>query len=183
MTTVTDSADLNQWDSGESDTTAPKYVDLPALKLTPVDLAGQGIDELVALYIAERNQLAIDRHAWDDRERQIKAHMEQIGLELLDRGNKLGVDSFRTVAGTAYRDIKTSYSVSMWDDLVAYVKSTGNFQVFQRRVTAEAIREIEREDGTIPPGVMPYTETKFVVRSPVKRSPAARKGVTSAGQE
>jgi hypothetical protein len=149
--------------------TEPLFPEIPTLKIGLEQIQQMPIDDLVAMYIAERRQLAVERHAYEAREAEFKNHMELISMELCARGDKLGVDSFKTAAGTAYRNVKRSFNIINWDSLTQYVKETGNFQVFQKRLSPNSVKDIESTDGKLPPGVEPYTEVEFNVRSPVAR--------------
>lgn len=147
----------------------PKFYAIPSLTIDPRTLSEMKVDDLIGLYIDVRNQLATDRHGYDAREARVKAHLQIISMILRDRGDSAGVDSFSTAKGTAYRNVKEKFQIADWDALVNYVKESQNFQVFQRRVTSTAVREIREQDGDLPPGVGAFTEVEFSVRSPTVR--------------
>lgn len=147
----------------------PKFKFIDSMTTAPADMASMKVDDLISMYIKARNQLATDRKGYKSREASVKLHMSIISMTLRDKGDMLGVDSFKSAFGTAYRNIKETFRVSTWDDLVSYVKQTGNFQVLQKRVSPNAIKEIRTVDGAIPPGVEPHVEIEFAVRSPTAR--------------
>src|SRR5574337_1245676 len=96
--------------------------------------------------------------------------MEKISMWLRDKGDELGVDSFKTQYGTAYRSIKTSYRVGNWDEFVGWIRDTGNFQCLEKRVAKLATKEIHDESGVVPPGVEYSAEVEFDVRRPTKKA-------------
>lgn len=145
-----------------------KFVKLPALNIAPDELAAMTVIDMIATYKALRDQLATDRKGYKAREIQIKVMLSNIGLLLYDKGKQLGVDSFATEAGTAYKHKSTKYRLPGWDEFWNYVRTTNNPQLLQKRISPTAAAEIIREEGSIP-GVEVYTEETFSVRSPTAR--------------
>lgn len=158
---VVDDADLTGFE--------PKFVKVPSLDTPPDELAKLKVDELIQMYRDCRDQLATDRKGYKAREARIKTHLSIISMLLRDRGDTLGVDTFSTPAGTAFRNIKEKFSIPRWDDLVGYIKRTGNFQVLQKRVSPLAVKEIRDTDGALPDGLESFVEVEFAVRSPTAR--------------
>lgn len=153
----------------ESTGLEPKFVRLESLETPPADLSSMKVNDLIAMYIAERNQLATDRHGYDARETRIKTHLAVIASVLKDRGDTAGVDSFSTDAGTAFRKEKEQFRVGAWESLVNYIKKTGNFQILQKRLSPNAVKEVKEVDGAWPDGVEYVCIEEFSVRSPTAR--------------
>ncbi len=147
----------------------PKFLAIDSMKVEPSDLVQRRTDELIKTYIAARNQLATDRKGYKAREAAVKLHMSIISMIFRDRGDQAGVDTFATAEGTAYRNKKETFRVGDWPVLVEYIKNTGNFQIVQKRVAPNAVKEIREADGEIPPGIEPHVEVEFSVRSPTTR--------------
>lgn len=145
----------------------PKFVKIPSMALVPVELDGQRVDELISMYIAARNQLATDRKGYKAREAAVKMHLTMISLMLRNKADAAGgVDTLATDKGTAYRKVKETFSVSNWEDLVAYIKVSGNFSVLQKRVSPNAVKEVREQESELPGGVDSRVEVEFAVRSP-----------------
>lgn len=145
----------------------PRFVKIDSMALQPVEIDDKRVDELIAMYIAARNQLATDRKGYKAREAKVKMHLQMISMVLMNKADQAGgVDTLATDKGTAYRKIKETFSVSNWDDLCAYVKLTGNFSVLQKRVSPNAVKEVREQEGELPGGVEPRVEVEFAVRSP-----------------
>lgn len=163
------------FDDAELTGKEPKFIRIQSMALTPVELSDMRVDALIQTYIDARNQLATDRKAYKAREAAVKLHLSMISMILMDKADKAGgVDTLATDKGTAYRKTKETFRVSVWEDLCAYVKDTGNFSVLQKRVSPNAIKEAREQDGHVPPGVEPHVEVEFAVRSPA----ASRKSKT-----
>jgi hypothetical protein len=147
----------------------PRFIRIESLNMPNDEMAKLKVDELIETYIAARNQLATDRKGYKARELAVKTHLSVISMLLRDQGDTIGVESFRTDKGTAYRNVKEKFTVETWDSLVQYLKDTGNFHVLQKRVSPNAIKEIRATDGALPPGIGSLVEVEFAVRSPTSR--------------
>ena len=130
----------------------------------------KSIDEAIEAYVNTRDELRAKQQAFKLEEDAMKLRMEQISMWLRDKADELGVDSFKTQFGTAYRSIKTSYRVATggWDAFIGWVKETGNFQCLEKRVAKLATKEIHDDTGEIPPGLDYVAEVEFDVRRPTK---------------
>lgn len=134
-------------------------------ELPEVDFSAETpVDELVKSYVETRNFLATKRQEWEDLERAMKDIMARISMALRDKGDHLGVDSFKTAYGTAYRSVKTSYRVANWDQVLEYIRRTGNYQILEKRVGKLATKEIHDATGEVPPGIDFAAEVEFLVR-------------------
>ena len=130
----------------------------------------KSIDEAIEAYVNTRDELRAKQQAFKLEEDAMKANMEQISMWLRDKADELGVDSFKTQFGTAYRSVKASYRVATggWDNFIGWVKETGNFQCLEKRVAKLATKEIHDDTGEIPPGLDYVAEVEFDVRRPTK---------------
>lgn len=130
----------------------------------------KSIDEAIEAYVNTRDELRAKQQAFKLEEDAMKLRMEQISMWLRDKADELGVDSFKTQFGTAYRSVKTSYRVATggWDAFIGWVKETGNFQCLEKRVAKLATKEIHDDTGAIPPGLDYVAEVEFDVRRPTK---------------
>lgn len=147
----------------------PRFVKIEALDKPPAELSDMTVADLIQLYRNLRDQLATDRAGWKARESRVKTHLLIISMQLRDRGDKLGVDSFATANGTAYRNTKEKFPISDWAALSKWVLETGNVHVLQKRVSSAAVKDIRETEDALPPGVDCLPEIEFAVRSPTAR--------------
>lgn len=164
-----DEAYFSELDETEDTGKGPKFVLVPQMSLSSVQLGEMRVDALVEAYRAIRDQLGTDRKAYKSREAKLKTQLHIISMSLLNKGDEMGVDNFNTAHGTAYRHKKESFRVENWEAFVAYLVASGNFQAVQKRVSPNAVKEIREQDGGLPPGVSSFTEIEFSVRSPTAR--------------
>jgi hypothetical protein len=121
------------------------------------DLTFSTVDDAINTYVATRDDLDRERKAYNKYEATAKNYMGRIEMWLKEKADELGVESFRTKSGTAYRTVKTSYR-----------KETGNFQCLEKRAAKNAVKEVHDETGEIPPGLEYHAEIEFDVRRPSK---------------
>lgn len=81
--------------------------------------------------------------------------MEKMASEGTDKaaGKKAGVSVTTSVVT----------NVTDWDAFEKYVKRTGYFQLYQRRVSEPAVREVLEKKGSVP-GTEPFTKRKLNLR-------------------
>jgi hypothetical protein len=79
---------------------------------------------------------------------------------------KAGADSIKTPDGTCYSS--TRYTASLADPgaFMAFVKSTNNLDLLDRKANANAVRDYVAEKGTLPPGVNLSALKTIGVRKP-----------------
>ncbi len=126
----------------------------------------KSIDEAIRHYVDERDSLGDFMKAANAHEAAVKGRLEKISMWLRDKGDELGTDSFKTQSGTAYRNVKVSYRMGDWNEFIAWIKRTDNFQCLEKRVAKNATKEVHDDTGEIPPGVEYVAEVEFNVRRP-----------------
>lgn len=120
-----------------------------------VPTLGSMIDKLEAIRERKR-QLAEQMKAleaeFDDMEAQV---IQRLQLEETDKasGKKATVSISEEVVPT----------ITDFDALCKYVKKTGYFHLFQRRISAPAFRELAEKKPV--PGLEPFTKIKLNLRS------------------
>jgi hypothetical protein len=141
------------------------YPEIPAYDQ---DIQFNNIDDAINVFVATRDELAAERKAYNTYEARAKHYMDRIEMFIKDKADDLGVDSFRTKSGTAFRNVKTSYRVSVWPEYLAWLQETGNFQCLEHRAAKNAVKEVHDETGEVPPGLEYTVEVGFDVRRPSK---------------
>lgn len=128
-----------------------------ARKLVPVQI-GPTIDALDNLRENKRKlQAEIDIIEGEYRELE-EALMDKLEAEGSDKGSgkHASASITRSVVG----------NVTDWDKLNAYVKKTGYFHLYQKRLSDPAVRELF-EQGKKIPGCEPFTKRRLNLRSGV----------------
>lgn len=128
----------------------------------------ESVDDAISTYVELRDNLRVHMKEAKAVEDNFKTELVRIEMWLRDMSDKLGVDSFKTQSGTAYKVTNEFYRIGAIELFNAYVLETGNLQLFEKRVAKNAAREIHKTDGTVPPGLDYTTEIGFNVKRPTK---------------
>jgi hypothetical protein len=131
-----------------------------------VNLEEMTVKALVAMGVEIRDELKLETSKFNAFKKSADGMLLRIGMALKEHGDKLGVDSFKTPEGTAYRNRKESYRVGVWDSILTYIKETENWQMLEKRIGKLATKEIHERTGELPPGVEYVAEEVFVLRRP-----------------
>lgn len=124
------------------------------------------VDQVVAGYIALRQQKkAIERDAKEKTD-ALDAKMGKIEAWLLAQANQQGVTSFKTNHGTAFVTTTDFANVANWDAMISFVKEREAFDLLERRVSKTAVRGYIDADGRVPAGVNYGTKLSVNVRRP-----------------
>lgn len=148
-----------------ADTPQSKY---PAIPEYDSDLEFGSINEAINTYVATRDDLDRERKQYNTYEAKSKNFMDRIEMWIKDKADELGVDSFKTQSGTAYRNVKTYYKMSDWESYKAWMIETGNLHCVEKRAAKLAVKEIHDATGEVPPGLLYEAEVCFDVRRPSK---------------
>lgn len=128
------------------------------------------IDKLIGMGVEVRDELKAEKRKFSKYEAEAKGLLSQISHALKLKGDSLGVNSFSTAEGTAFRSLKESYRVGNWASAFKFMQETGNWQMLEKRVGKLATKEIHKATGAVPPGVEYIAEEEFVIRRPNEKS-------------
>lgn len=126
------------------------------------------IDDAISAYINVRNDLDASRAAFKEAEKDAKGLMEDIEKYIKNKADDLGVDSFKTSSGTAYRSVKTAYRIGSWSEFIEWVKENDMFHCLEKRAAKLAVKEVHDETGEVPPGLDYHAEVQIDIRKPSK---------------
>lgn len=124
------------------------------------------IDEVIEKYVSLREELDEARRDFKAIENDLKEKMITLSLYLREQADELGVESFKTSHGTAYKVTKDFVRVGNWQKVLGFIQDTENWQFLEKRLGKIAVKEYMSENGDIPPGVEYSTEVEFQVRKP-----------------
>jgi hypothetical protein len=120
-------------------------------------------DKLVKTYVKIRDARHVLKSEYERQDHQLKQQLETLEVFMLGLMNTSGIDSFRTSAGTVYKQETIIPQASDWSAFYKWVRETNGFDFLFKRIKADAIKDyMEQHDGEVPPGVSIYG--KFEVR-------------------
>jgi hypothetical protein len=121
-------------------------------------------EELIAETLCIREELSEKRKEWETFEAMKKERLEIIQMRLREIADSVGTDSLKCKFGTAFKQVKEYFRVGDWDQIVEYIKETGNFHMLEKRIGKLATKEIYEVTGKLPPGVEYSSEIEMVIR-------------------
>ena len=107
------------------------------------------VDDLVSAYVALRDALSERRRDFKDFEARCKDDMAKLETRLLKLSRKLGVNSFKTDHGTAFKVDKDYARVAGpegWEKLVRYMVENEDFGLVEKRVAKLHFKEVMAEE-------------------------------------
>lgn len=140
-----------------------KYPRVPDIE---EDLNFETVDDAIKTYVATRDALDAERKAYNQYEALAKAYMGRIEEFVRLAADEMGVESFRTNSGTAFRTVKTAYRVTDWDAYWDWLRQNNFSHCVEKRAAKLAVAEIHQDTGEVPPGLDFFTEVVFDFRRP-----------------
>jgi len=121
------------------------------------------IDEKVEQYINLRNKRSTIKKIYTEKDTELKSEMTKIEMDILEFLDSTGQASAKTMHGTAYKQNKTSVTVSDGKQFFDFVMQNNATDLLERRVNKTAYNTYV-DDGIDVPGVNVYTEAKVMIR-------------------
>lgn len=140
------------------------------IDVVPKELPQESTEDLIAATLCLREELSVARKTFETYEAETKEKLEVIQMKLMAIANSVGTDSLKCKFGTAFKQLKESFRVGSWDQILEYIKETDNFQMLEKRIGKLATKEIYENTGKLPPGVEYFAEVEMVVRKATKQS-------------
>jgi len=140
-----------------------KQIGVEIKKMAKRKTAGKGVQAFADYHYALKQK----RDALSSLEDGIKAIMAQIEEEAKAKYEKEGIEGARGENATAFIQELDHYGIDDRRKLDAYVKRTGNFELFQNRVSGAAVEEIQANNKRFKiksAGISLYTSTHFRTR-------------------
>ncbi|MDJ0952545.1 MAG: hypothetical protein QNJ81_02580 [Acidimicrobiia bacterium] len=107
------------------------------------------INDLVSAYVAIRDALSAKRREFKEFEARSKEDMAKLEIDLLEWSRKLGVNSFKTDHGTAFKVDKDYARVAGpegWEALCRLMVERNDFGLVEKRVAKLHFKEVLAEE-------------------------------------
>lgn len=111
------------------------------------------LDELVEKYIRLRDEKAKIKAEYDTKVAGIDTLLDKMEAVLLKTFQDAGIESIKTAVGTAYKSTRVSTTVADWDIFIGHVKANEAFELLERRVSKEGVKQYRAANDDLPPGV------------------------------
>lgn len=120
---------------------------------TPATTVSREVEKRVRQYIQIRDLLKeMDAKHDEAKKPYIDIHNELTGL-LQNFLEQAGADSVKTPEGTCYSTTRFTASLADPEAFMAFVKTTNNYDLLDRKANVTAVKDYVSEKGTLPPGV------------------------------
>ena len=121
----------------------------------------------VSWFIDEHYKLKQKRDAYEAKKKEMIKEIEKLEAEALHKFGKEGLEGAKGKKATGFIQELDHYNVKDRRKLDAYVKRTGNFELFQNRVSGSAVEEIAASNSRFKlesAGLGLYTSLHFRTR-------------------
>lgn len=131
------------------------------------------IEEMIEEFVRLRDRKsAIDAEAKRLKEK-LDERMDALEASILGEFQRVGVESARTKAGTAFVKTTRTTSVAEWDAFLPWVQETGSWHMLTRAANKTAVIEYLEESQEPPPGINVYSKIELGINRPTKTRKAA----------
>ena len=130
----------------------------------PAAMPEHQIERAIGAYIALRDQVEkINREA-KKQTAELKEKMRVVQEFVEKEATRQGVDSFSVRGvGTAFWSTRTVAKITDWDQALAWIRENEAWEMLQKRVSTDPVREYEKEEHALPSGITleSFREMKF----------------------
>lgn len=124
------------------------------------------VEAVINHYIKLRDQKAEIKAECDARVSVVDQQMKKIEAYLLQQADAQGVTSFKTKSGTAFVTTVDMANVADWDAVLRFVKDNDAWDMLEKRVSKNAVRQYIEATKAVPSGVNWATRLDINVRRP-----------------
>lgn len=140
-------------------------MDADALQKFLATIPALTVEKKVKLYLKLRQAKAAAQKVHDAQEAEFKLIMSTIENHMLADADKAGVNGFQTDFGTTYTAETKKISIADEGAFFAFVKSLGDLDFFERRVSSTHVDQFMKDNaGVTPPGLNIFRERVMRVR-------------------
>lgn len=135
------------------------------LKAFLATIPTMSVEKRVKLFIKTRAAKSAAQKEFDEQEEQFKQIMQACEGSMLRDADAQGVTGFSTPWGTTYAAETAKYSVADENAFYTFVRTSGDLDFFERRVSSTHVQQwMEQNGGNLPPGLNSFRERVMRVR-------------------
>lgn len=113
--------------------------------------------ESIGSMIDNLDKIRDKKRGLDEQVKDLEAQYRELTEKILDRMEKENMPKASGRRATVSRSETIVGQLEDWEALTKYIGRTKNFQLFERRISAAAFRELFEKKGEVP-GVKPFTK-------------------------
>jgi predicted transcriptional regulator len=113
--------------------------------------------ESIGCMIDNLDKIRDKKRGLDEQVKDLEAQYRELTEKILDRMATENMPKASGRRATVSRSETIVGQLEDWEALTKYISRTKNFQLFERRISAAAFRELFEKKGEVP-GVKPFTK-------------------------
>ena len=113
--------------------------------------------ESIGSMIDNLDKIRDKKRGLDEQVKDLEAQYRELTEKILDRMATENMPKASGRRATVSRSETIVGQLEDWEALTKYISRTKNFQLFERRISAAAFRELFEKKGEVP-GVKPFTK-------------------------
>ena len=113
--------------------------------------------ESIGSMIDNLDKIRDKKRGLDEQVKDLEAQYRELTEKILDRMATENMSKASGRRATVSRSETIVGQLEDWEALTKYISRTKNFQLFERRISAAAFRELFEKKGEVP-GVKPFTK-------------------------
>ena len=113
--------------------------------------------ESIGSMIDNLDKIRDKKRGLDEQVKDLEAQYRELTEKILDRMATENIPKASGRRATVSRSETIVGQLEDWEALTKYISRTKNFQLFERRISAAAFRELFEKKGEVP-GVKPFTK-------------------------
>jgi len=122
------------------------------------------VGDVIRTYMNLRSKKDAIEAEVKDQVKEIKAKMSKLEAYLKTKMDADGLTSFKSDWGTAFLTTNDYANVADWDEVVQFAKENDAYDLFEKRVSKNAVRGYIDLNKTIPPGINYGTRVDVNIR-------------------
>lgn len=111
------------------------------------------IDKVIEHYVKLRDEKSALKAEYEEKAKAVDATMKKLESYLLQQADAQGVTSFKTKAGTAFVTTVDMANVADWDAVLNFIKTHDAWDMLEKRVSKNAVRQYIDATKGIPAGI------------------------------
>jgi hypothetical protein len=124
------------------------------------------VDAVIDHYIKLRDKKAELKAEYEAKAQGVEQQMKKIEAYLLQQADAQGITSFKTKSGTAFVTTVDMANVADWDAVLKFVRENDAWDMLEKRVNKNAVRQRIEATKAVPNGVNWASRLDINVRRP-----------------
>lgn len=127
------------------------------------------VGDVIRTYMGLREKKAELEGSVKEQVKVIKEKMDKLESYLKLKMDEDGLTSFKSEYGTAFMTTNDYANVADWDEVVQFAKENDAYDLFEKRISKNAVRGYIDLNKSVPPGINYGTRIDINIRKPTAK--------------